>query len=202
MTKVTQAHVDARTAAILDAALANFARKGIDRTTVQDIATDAGLSAGAIYRYFPGKEELLHAVFERAMAVHRRNFEAAAAASQSPLQGLLTIGQQAVDEFLQRDIACVDLEMTLACARGPAEFAPDQRELRRLILALIERQVGAAQDAREIAPELDARTLAVVLNAFVLGVGSLSLELRDEIDPAAALTLVGDMLARTAPSKS
>jgi len=197
VTKVTQAHVDARTAAILDAALANFARKGVDRTTVQDIAADAGLSAGAIYRYFPGKEELLHAVFERAMAMHRRMFEEAAA-SESPLKGLLAVGREALGEMLHRDIACVDLEMTLACARGPGGFVPEQRELRHLIIDLIERQVAVAQDAGEIAADLDARTLAIVLNAFVLGVGSLALELGDEIDAAGALALVGDVLARTA----
>lgn len=44
-------------------ALALFAQKGIDGTSVRDIALRAGLSEGALYRHFPSKEELARALF-------------------------------------------------------------------------------------------------------------------------------------------
>jgi AcrR family transcriptional regulator len=63
--KVSQAHLDARREQILDAATVCFARKGIRETTMQELCAEAGLSAGAIYRYFGGKQEILYAVFAR-----------------------------------------------------------------------------------------------------------------------------------------
>lgn len=48
---------------ILEAAFAEFSRKGFDRTTIKSIAKAANLqSPSLIYWYFPTKEELLQAV--------------------------------------------------------------------------------------------------------------------------------------------
>ncbi|MDQ0511966.1 TetR/AcrR family transcriptional regulator [Ancylobacter amanitiformis] len=44
-------------------ALTLFAEKGIDGTSVRDIALRAGLSEGALYRHFPSKEELARELF-------------------------------------------------------------------------------------------------------------------------------------------
>jgi AcrR family transcriptional regulator len=46
----------------MDAAVACFAREGFHRTTMQDIVAETGLSAGAIYRYFPAKEDIVAAI--------------------------------------------------------------------------------------------------------------------------------------------
>jgi AcrR family transcriptional regulator len=44
---------------ILDAAEACFIRSGLHRTTMQDIAKQAAMSAGNIYRYFDSKEAIV-----------------------------------------------------------------------------------------------------------------------------------------------
>jgi AcrR family transcriptional regulator len=44
---------------ILDAALALFASKGYEETTMRDIAAAAGCSLGLTYRYFASKEDLI-----------------------------------------------------------------------------------------------------------------------------------------------
>lgn len=64
MPKVSQAHLDARRRQILDAASRCFARKGIGDTTIQDICQEAGLSPGAVYRYFSSRQEILYATFD------------------------------------------------------------------------------------------------------------------------------------------
>jgi AcrR family transcriptional regulator len=61
--KVSPAHLEAQRRHILRAAAACFAVKGVQHTTVQDICAESGLSPGAIYRYFQGKDEILQAVF-------------------------------------------------------------------------------------------------------------------------------------------
>jgi TetR/AcrR family transcriptional regulator, repressor for uid operon len=55
MLQANQNGVDRRTR-ILDAAETCFVRSGFHRTTMQDVAAEAGMSAGNLYRYFPSKE--------------------------------------------------------------------------------------------------------------------------------------------------
>lgn len=52
-------------AALLDAAEALFAEKGVEATTVADIATRAGASKGAFYHHFGDKQAIEYAVFDR-----------------------------------------------------------------------------------------------------------------------------------------
>lgn len=53
---------DARPAEILDAALELFVQQGFAKTRIEDIAQRAGVTGGAIYRYFPNKDALLEAL--------------------------------------------------------------------------------------------------------------------------------------------
>lgn len=50
---------------ILDAALDLFAEGGYDATSVQDLASRAGVSVGTVYRYFPSKEHVLDGIHHR-----------------------------------------------------------------------------------------------------------------------------------------
>ncbi|MEP7456762.1 TetR/AcrR family transcriptional regulator [Phyllobacterium sp. SB3] len=53
---------------ILDAATACFIRAGFRGASMNDICSEAGMSPGALYRYFPSKE----AIIEHICAEHRR----------------------------------------------------------------------------------------------------------------------------------
>jgi AcrR family transcriptional regulator len=56
---------DERQQQILDAAAAVIIRLGYDKTTMRDIAEEAGASRGTVYLYFNGKEELFEALLYR-----------------------------------------------------------------------------------------------------------------------------------------
>ncbi len=62
MPKVTEAHLEARRQQVLEASAACFARNGFHQTSMQDICREAGLSAGAVYRYFRSKDEIIEAM--------------------------------------------------------------------------------------------------------------------------------------------
>lgn len=49
---------------ILSAALRLFANHGFHNTSMSKVASEAGISKGLIYNYFPSKDELLKGVFE------------------------------------------------------------------------------------------------------------------------------------------
>lgn len=65
---------------ILDASLRLFSKKGFARTTVRDIAHQAGITDAAIYYHFQSKRELLEALVEERGFVHSlQNLERLAA---------------------------------------------------------------------------------------------------------------------------
>ncbi|MEV7387398.1 TetR/AcrR family transcriptional regulator [Streptomyces sp. NPDC091215] len=68
MPKVTQQHMDARREQILDAARRCFLRDGFHSTSMQDLFAESGLSAGAVYRHFTSKDEMILAIAEENMS--------------------------------------------------------------------------------------------------------------------------------------
>ena len=62
MPKVSDAHRESRREQITAAALACFAEKGFQRTSMADIIAASGLSAGAIYLHFESKQQIALAV--------------------------------------------------------------------------------------------------------------------------------------------
>lgn len=53
---------------ILDSAFAVFGERGFQATTLKEIASGAGISAGSVYTYFPDKESLFKAAVNRGWA--------------------------------------------------------------------------------------------------------------------------------------
>ncbi|MFD5875794.1 TetR/AcrR family transcriptional regulator [Streptomyces sp. NPDC060322] len=78
MARVSQEHLDARRRQILVGAAHCFAGNGFHGTSMQDVLKEVGLSAGAVYRYFAGKEDLVAAIADEAFGAVRRAFAEAA----------------------------------------------------------------------------------------------------------------------------
>jgi AcrR family transcriptional regulator len=57
--------VELKRETILDAARTVFAERGYHRTTIKDIASQAGVADGTVYNYFENKDALLSALFDR-----------------------------------------------------------------------------------------------------------------------------------------
>ncbi|WP_077038344.1 TetR family transcriptional regulator [Pelomonas sp. KK5] len=74
---------------ILDAAETLFQRRGVSRTSLQDIATEAQLTRGAIYWHFKDKAEMFNAMMERAkMPLEQARDAARLARPDAPLEHL------------------------------------------------------------------------------------------------------------------
>ena len=67
MPKVSQQYRDARRDQILSAARRCFLRDGFHATSMQDLFAEAGLSSGAVYRYFASKDDVIIAIAEENM---------------------------------------------------------------------------------------------------------------------------------------
>ncbi|MHC3474945.1 TetR/AcrR family transcriptional regulator [Streptomyces sp. 7R007] len=84
MARVSQEHLDARRRQILDGAARCFARNGFHATSMQDVLKEVDLSAGAVYRYFSGKDELIAAIVTEVLTQVGDVFEEAVRDSPPP----------------------------------------------------------------------------------------------------------------------
>lgn len=62
---------------ILDAALALFRKEGFDSATMRNIAQRAGVATGAAYYYYPSKDAIVMAFYQRSCAEMQSKIEAA-----------------------------------------------------------------------------------------------------------------------------
>ncbi|MFI6574581.1 TetR/AcrR family transcriptional regulator [Nocardiopsis sp. NPDC050513] len=62
MPRVSDAYLAERREHILTAAAACFAREGFHRTSMRNVIDEAGLSPGAVYRYFRSKDDIIVAI--------------------------------------------------------------------------------------------------------------------------------------------
>jgi len=69
---------------ILEAAWVCFQKQGLHATTMADIIQVSGLSAGAVYSYFPSKEELIHAAVTTSLSGLRERVEPILLAAPPP----------------------------------------------------------------------------------------------------------------------
>lgn len=180
MPRVTQEHLDARRRQILTAAHSCFARRGTHATTMQEIAAEADLSAGALYRYFEGKEALIEALAEWGREI-----------KQEALAGL---DQGGGAEALARVVGVllepltIDSPATAATVRldirlwGEALDRPGIRRLFKDQMTALKRPIAgfllAERDAERIRREVDPEAVATAVIALLTG-----LELQKALDP-------------------
>lgn len=74
---------------IIAAALIQFSKKGLFATRIQDIANEAGISQGLLYRYFPSKEAIYVALVEEALDLMNQKAEALLAMKMTAKEKIL-----------------------------------------------------------------------------------------------------------------
>ncbi|MBU2668789.1 TetR/AcrR family transcriptional regulator [Actinoplanes bogorensis] len=104
MPRVTDEYRAARRAEIMAAAARLFSVNGFHATSMADIIAEAGMSAGAVYGYFRGKEELIFAVAGVALSAADEAFAKMLAgdATPAPAEAVATI-IEAIDTRIAHD---------------------------------------------------------------------------------------------------
>lgn len=64
-----------RRAELIEAAKICFGRNGYNSTSIDDIAAQAGLSKGSVYRFFPAKDDILLAILDQYEARFIKKFQ-------------------------------------------------------------------------------------------------------------------------------
>lgn len=105
---VTRSTVADKREAILRAGVRVFAAKGFFSSKVADIAREAGIADGTVYLYFKSKDEILHSIFDRAMADFIDEGRKELSSLEDPVEKLETIARLHLDRLSgDRDLAVV-----------------------------------------------------------------------------------------------
>jgi AcrR family transcriptional regulator len=185
MPRVSQAHLDARRRQILDAARRCFVRNGFHATSMQDVLAEAGLSAGAVYRYFRSKDEIIAAIAGEAISEVAGALDSAFALDDPPpldeVLGAAFLAIRRVDA--DQGFARLALQVWGEAVRSPALNATLRSEVRRVrgsLTRLVQAyQARGLMDA-DTPPEQVAQVLIGLLPGFVF-----QHALIGNVDPAA-----------------
>jgi AcrR family transcriptional regulator len=167
--RVSAEHLAARRRQILDAARRCFLRNGFHSTSMQDVIAEAGLSVGAVYRYFRSKNEIIAAIAEE-YAEHVKQIFGGLSDPDGP--GLNEVMSRAV-ELIEENVG-PDGMMRLAvqvwaeAMRDPAVHEVAGRIygiMRGNFEALARHAVGAG----ELPPGTDPEAVGAALFSLILG---------------------------------
>ena len=169
----TKAEAEQTKSALLDAAEAVFWSKGVTRSTLDDVAREAGTTRGAIYHHFKGKADLLNALLDRRRFPQEDELARNAADKNADaLASLQAICRSAL-ELLAADVG---RQRLLSIMLHRCEFLGDLQELadrrRDEILRsrdLFVRLLTRAAHKNQLAPSWSPRSAAFTLHSMMIG---------------------------------
>ncbi|PWR08814.1 TetR/AcrR family transcriptional regulator [Micromonospora sicca] len=168
--RVSDEHLAARRQQILDAARRCFLRDGFHNTSMQDVIAEAGLSVGAVYRYFPSKNDLITSIAQSVIGGADEVFaELVAVEPPLPLVEALDRALSYVDTQAGPDgVLPLAIQVWSETQRDPAlaEFVKaTYAGFRRHFAALVRR----AQQVGEVPADADPEAVGAALFALVPG---------------------------------
>lgn len=141
-----------------------FAERGFSGVSMPVIAAAAGITAGAIYKHFQGKEELFFTIVRRAVAAARTTSEAEGRTGPAALASIVA----AYTTPRLRRVRQLAVEIHYAAAQNG--------KVRRLLRSSIDREIGelaqgiaGAQRAGEIDAALDPQLAASSIVTLIMG---------------------------------
>jgi AcrR family transcriptional regulator len=164
----------ARRAEILSAACRCFARDGFHATSMADIIAEAGVSAGAVYKYFPSKDQLIAAVVETTLGTADELFDNLLAkdATPSPAETVTYLVKAVMDRAVNHSVFGVD--MSRVALNAWAEALRDPQVAERIAQSLTHLRTHYAEVSRRwqaaghLDPDADPENIGAVLLGIVL----------------------------------
>jgi AcrR family transcriptional regulator len=178
MPRVTDEYRANRRVEILSAAARRFARDGFHATSMADIISESGLSAGAVYRYFRSKEELIAAAAETALSTADELFDRLLAHGATPspdeavammVQGI--VGRVAHDQATGVDLTRIAVQGWAEALRSPdlrARVDDAYRRLRGHCAEVARRWQAAGNLPADARPEQVGAAMLALVQGFLL----------------------------------
>lgn len=152
---------------ILDAAERSFTRAGFHRATMHDVAAEAGMSPGNLYRYFPSKDALVAGLCERDRAELAEEFSRVDEHGGDFLALLKSVGCKYFEQE-SADKAKLCLEIWSEATRNP-HVAALQTEFDRQMAEQLVGLFEAAKQKGAIPSSVNSRAAASILDKLAAG---------------------------------
>ena len=153
---------------ILDAAMACFRRRGFHQASMQEICAEAGLSAGALYRYFPSKADIIAAIADEDRGDIEPMFEAIATGTNI-VDGLCAFAAHVVTKCGAESTIAADLiAETLRDKDLARRFAGHQVVMRAKLTTAIAAARRRGRVALSVPAERAARIVVLMIDGLVL----------------------------------
>lgn len=164
-----------RRSAILDAAEEVFFSKGIENTTMDEVAERAEFSKGTLYLYFKNKNELLHGIVARGLEILYRLFQTAAEKEEKGIDKIKAIGRAYADFYKTKPnyYSAILHQETQEFQSGELEEGSNIalcQELGERIIDLLRQIVKTGSRDKTIRRDLDPAKLPIVLWGHSTGV--------------------------------
>jgi len=173
MARKTKEDAEATRASILDAAELCFLKKGVARTTLEDIAAQAGHTRGAVYWHFANKLEVFEAVMERVESPFISQLDQIASSkNDQPLPTLRQFYVTVFDELTHNSNARNAVEIAFLHCEVVEETRPIlSREHRGATQsqARIKEALAHAKRLKQLRADLDPAVCAMTLHCSVGG---------------------------------
>jgi AcrR family transcriptional regulator len=171
MPKRTQEQLDARREQIMRAALTCMVRKGFHKTSMRDICKQANLSAGAVYNYFSGKEEIIAAATEASRSANRAALAeiSASASAQQALIALLGFLFDLLQSDRFREHGSIDADVLAEAQRNTKVRETVEKEYHSLTIP-IAAIIRKGQDQGKIGKDIDPVSIAKTIVALFVGI--------------------------------
>ncbi|HET9171573.1 MAG TPA: TetR/AcrR family transcriptional regulator [Actinospica sp.] len=177
MPKVSERYRDARREQIMDAARRCFLRNGFRETSMQDLFAESGLSSGAFYRYFSGKDELIIAIAQDNFRDVLTTIRTAAENAEGSLGDALANAIDLVDakhaENGQGGIAVQVWAEALRNPRLAAEFTAMLKDVHREIGAIVRRNQAAGTLPAQVSADAIASVLLGAVPGYIVQIALL-----------------------------
>jgi AcrR family transcriptional regulator len=152
---------------IVDAARKRFRYYGIGKTTMQEIADDAGVAVGTLYLYFSNKDDLVVACAEEFVRRHRSKAEAILASSMPADKKLR---HYVVDRFRQSEATRTSSRHAAEITRAVLRVKPNRidEETEMMLAVFTEILERGTRDGlfRIASPAEDAKVFLFAIAAF------------------------------------
>lgn len=137
---------------VLLAATRLFAEHGYENTSVQQIVEAAGVTKGALYHYFSGKDELLAGTYARLLDLQSAYLEEYAALPASATERMRLVAASLARTILEHLDSAIVFQRSLHLLSDPSRAA--FREQRRDYRRTFERILHEGIEAREFRADL------------------------------------------------
>lgn len=163
----SEAALSERHIRILDAAERIFARAGFHAATMQDVAAEAGMSPGNLYRYFNSKDAIIAGMAERDRSTIAADFDALCPSRGSLLDQLEDIGRKHLVRQ-PREKAVIALQIWAEAARND-EMARMCAGIEETLIGGLIAALAEAKQTGELPADLDEQSFLLAISMMADG---------------------------------